>query len=258
MTIIRSVSLCKKPLLVLEIVGFLCVAISAFFPSSFLTILGLGIIFWGAILIYVTPSKNVPLSYVTASTIINANNIERVLQELNLNEKGIYLPPGNLKDVESTLVFIPDAPNQNLPRPEETGPDKLFSKKRTGLLLTAPGLALSKLFERELGVSFTKTDLFYVQSKLPNVLVEKMGICESAEILFQNNRISVEINGNIFREDCVQTSKFVRAHEILGCLFSSSIACVLAKATGKAIKIETEEHSENEKTTRIEFQIVEE
>lgn len=69
------------------------VAVSAFYASYFIAIFEVSLIFWGAILLYITPDKHVPLSLLNASAKANASNIERILTELNLSEKGVYLPP---------------------------------------------------------------------------------------------------------------------------------------------------------------------
>jgi hypothetical protein len=61
-------------------------------------------------------------------------------------------------------MFIPSKNNKALPKPEEINEEKLFSENPEGLFITPPGLALSKLFEKELGTSFTKTDINYMQT----------------------------------------------------------------------------------------------
>lgn len=239
-------------------IGIVCVGLSAFYASSYLAILGVSFIFWGGILLYITPSKHVPITFLTASTTTSMSNIERVLSELKFTEKGICLPPKNLQDPESSLVFIPKASKQGLPQPEETKMTELLSNKRDGLFLTPPGFALSKLFEQKLGVSFTKTDLSHIQKNLPKLLIDDMEIAENLQIQVQDNKVIFEITGNVFKEDCQETQKFPKTHNAIGCLLSSSLACALAKATGKAISIENEELSKDGKATKIEYQIMEE
>lgn len=239
-------------------VGIVCVAFSAFYASSYLAILSVSFIFWGCILLYITPSKHVPVTFLTASTTSNMSNIERVLSELKFNEKGICLPPKKLQDPESSLIFIPKTPKQNLPQPEETKKKELYSDKHDGLFLTPPGFALSKLFEQKLGGSFTKTDLSHLKKNLPKLLIDDMAIAENVQIQVQDNKVTFEITGNVFKEDCQETIKYPQTHNAIGSLLSSSLACALAKTTGKAIVIENEELSQDGKITKIEYQILEE
>jgi hypothetical protein len=236
--------------------GISLTVISAIYLSSFLAILGVGIIFWGAILFYITSDKRAPLTLLNASAAANAGNTERILTELNLTEKGRYLPPKYLKDYESSLVFIPERLYQRLPRISETTEKKLRFGNQAGLFLTPPGVVLSKLFEQALGVSFIKTDLVYVQQNFPKLLIEDMELVETAEIQTQNDKVTLEITGNIFNEVCRETQKLPRTHKAVGCLLSSAIACALAKATGKIVTIERETQTPDNKTTRIEYQII--
>ena len=239
------------------LLGIGIVAVSAFHASSFLAILGVAIIFGGAILLYVTPSKHVPLTLLNTSAEAATANIERLILELNLAEKGVYLPPKNLKNIESSLIFIPETPKTPLPTPEETN-EKLLTNKKTGAFVTPPGSALSRLFEEELGFSFTKTDLNQIQNKLPKLLVEDLELAEKAEIQIQDNTVTVEITGSVLDEICRQTDSQPKTHKQVGCLLSSAIACALAKATGKPVTIQNETRNQETKTTHIEYQIFEE
>ncbi|MGD0644627.1 MAG: hypothetical protein ABSA75_06955 [Candidatus Bathyarchaeia archaeon] len=269
------------------LIGIGIVAVSALYASSFLAILGVAIIFWGAILLYITPSKHVPLTLLNASAEPAAANIERLISELNLVEKGVYLPPKNLKDTEfslvfipetprtplstpeesvspenlkdteSSIVFIPETPKTPLPMPEETN-EKLLTNEKTGVLITPPGSALSRLFEEELGFSFTKTDLNQIQNKLPRLLVEGLELAENVEIQIQDTIVTLEITGSILDEICQQTDSQPKTHKQVGCLLSSAIACALAKATGKPITIQNETRNQETKNTQIEYEILEE
>lgn len=237
--------------------GIGIVAVSAFYASPFLAILGVAITFWGAILLYVTPSKLVPLTLLNVSAEAAVANIERLISELNLSEKGVYLPPKNLKNIESSLVFIPETPKTLLPTPEETN-EKQLTNKKTGALVTPPGSALSSLFEEALGFSFTKTTLKQIQNKLPKLLVDDLEIAENAEIQIRRNTVTLEITGSILDEICRQTDSQPKTHMQVGCLLSSAIACALAKATGKPVTIQKETRNQETKTTKIKYQILEE
>ncbi|MCW4004941.1 MAG: hypothetical protein NWE95_13635 [Candidatus Bathyarchaeota archaeon] len=231
---------------------------SAVYASSFLAILGVSLIFWGAILLYIAPTKQVPLTLLTASVTANSLNIERILAEHGLTHKGIYLPPKNLIDIESSLTFIPKKPNEPLPKSEDTTDEKLTSPTTSGVFITPPGLALSKLFEQELGVSFTKTNLKYLQEKMPRLLVENMGLAENVDVQTPNDTITVEITNSLFSSVCQENRKLPLTHNAVGCLLPSAIACAFAKATGKPIVIADERQGTDDNTTTIEYRILEE
>jgi hypothetical protein len=236
--------------------GVLLVVISIFYTSSFLAILGTSIIFWGAILVYITPTKHVPLALLNVATISPTTNIERILAEANLTEQGLYLPPRFIQDPESSIVFIPEHPGQPLPKLEDIEEEKLFPNRRNSVFITPPGLALSKLFEKEIKISFTKVDLNFVQQKLSKLLVKDMELVDTAELQIQNDIITIVLTGNVLNEICQETKKLTKTHKQVGCLLSSAIACVLAKASGKVITIYEDEQSPDGKTTRIKYKII--
>jgi hypothetical protein len=240
---------------VVIIFGIALTIFSGLNASSYLAILGVAVIVFGALLLYVTPTKHVPLKLLNATAYAMGANLERVISELNLTEKGVYLPPKNLENIESSLIFIPEAFKTMSTTLEETN-EKPLTNKKTGVFFVPPGSALSRLFEEELGFSFTKTDLNQLQNKLPKIIVEDMELAESAEIQTQGNIVTLEITGSILDEICRETDSQPKTHMQVGCLLSSAIACALAKSSGEPITIQNETRNQETKTTRIEYQIL--
>ena len=239
------------------VVGLASVAASVFVASFILAFIGIALTFWGALLLYIAPSKHVPLELLNATAAANLANIEKILANADLKGKGVYLPPKLLKNFESSLTFIPSTANQTLPTSEEVDEEKLYSKNPKGIFLTPPGLALSKLFEKQLGTSFTRTDLHFIQEKLPKLLIEDMEIAEDTQVKTEDSTVIIEITNHIFKELCEETKKMQRTHMSVGCPLSSALACALAKATGKPVTIEKEEQSEDGKTTTIQYHMLE-
>jgi len=239
-------------------VGSTLIATSLFYGSSLSAIMGLALTFWGAILLYVVPGKHVPLELLNAAAASTMVNVEKVLNESEIKGTGVYLPPKYLEDFESSLVFIPKETGNRLPSSQEVDAGKLHSGSPNGVFLTPPGLALSKLFEKELGMSFTKADLNVLKKELPRLLIEDLGIAEDVEIESQGNIMTIEVTNNIFNKLCDETRKLEKTHAAVGCVFSSALACAIAKATGKPVVIQKEELLNKGKTTRIEFHTLEE
>ena len=143
--------------------GVVMIVFSALNGSSFLAIIGVSVAFWSMLLLFFTPTKHAFLSLLKASASASGSNIERSLIEFDLVEKGVYLPPQNLRNFESSLVFVPKTSQTPLPTADEVS-DKLFTERKTGLFFTPPGLALSAMFENELGLSFRKISLPQMQN----------------------------------------------------------------------------------------------
>lgn len=249
-------SVTRIPTLVVLGIGLFIIALSALYASSFLVIIGVSVAFWSAVLIYITPSKHVPLTLLNVCADPNSSNTERILTQFGSEEKGIYLPPNRINDIESSLVFIPATPTTPLPQPGEVPEQSLYNQKDE-LFVTPPGLSLCRFFEQELNISFVKTDLSYLQKTLPTLLVNRLEIAEKVEIQVNENLVHAQITGSLFNSICEKTKALPRAHQAVGCLLASAIACSLAKASGHAIRINKEVSNQQDETCIIEYQLLE-
>ncbi len=255
-TVLRKIGQTRLVSLFLLALGIFALAFSVVYASSVLAFIGLGLTLWGALLLYITPSEHVPLELLNATATPNLTNIEKIMTAYDLKEKGVYLPPKYLENGESSLVYVPSKDDQTLPKPEEIDEQKLHSENPNGVLLSPPGIALSKLFEKTLGKSFTRTDLNYIQNNLPKLLVEDMEIAENVELKTEYNIVTLEIINHIFKEICQETRKLQKTHKALGCPLSSAIACILAKATGKPVIIESNDLSADGKTIKTKYRVL--
>lgn len=224
--------------------GITVFVLSVFFVSSFMAIIGIALIFWCGFLLYVAPVKQVPVDYLTTLLGLDVSNIDRIIVEMNLSEKGIYLPPKNLKHIESSLIYIPKSISATLPKPEEDL-DRLSTKQKDGFFITPIGLPLSNLLETTLGQSFMNIENNNLQEVLYTLFVEKLEIAEGIEIQFEKSTVGIEIVGSIFASLCDESKNLSRTHSQVGCILSSAMACILAKTTGKPIKILTEKKTGN-------------
>ena len=238
------------------ITGVLLIVVSTLNGSSFLAILGVSVAFWSVLLLFFTPTKHTFLALLKASASAGGSNIERSLLEFNSAEKGVYLPPQNLRNFDSSLVFVPKPPRTALPAANETS-DKLFTEKKTGLFLTPPGLALSMMFEHELGLSFRKINLPQMQQMITK-LVHNLKFAEDAQVRIQEKNITLEVTGSIFNTLCQETRNTQpRTHAQVGCILASAFACAFAKASDKPITIQKDTLNPATKTLIIEYSMEE-
>jgi len=238
------------------ITGVAMIVLSALNDSSFLAIMGVSVSFWSMLLLFFTPTKHAFLSLLKASASASGTNIERSLIEFDLAEKGVYLPPQNLRNFESSLVFVPKTFRTALPTSDETN-DKLFTEKKTGLFFTPPGLALSVMFENELGLSFRKMPLPQMQSVIKR-LFHNLKFAEDAQVRIQDRTITLELTGSIFNTLCSETrNSQPRTHAQVGCILASAFACAFAKASDKPITIQKDTLNSDTKTLIIEYRMEE-
>ena len=146
-------------------VGGLSLIISVVFTSTVLAFIGLGLTFWGALLLFIRPRHYVRTDLMDSTALSSLKTIDRVITGLGYNEKGIYIPVSN---PEKTIVFVPSHPLKQIPKAEQVE-NQTFVKNPEGITIVPPGMALANLFEKELGVKFSEWSLEKMTERLPKL-----------------------------------------------------------------------------------------
>jgi len=238
--------------------GIISLISSILYESSILAFIGLGLTFWGALLLFIRPTKLVKADLLDSTAISSLKTINHIISNSNCKGKAIYLPPKYLKNIKGATVFIPSKKETILPSIEETAKEKIFLENPSGMCITPPGLALTNLFEKELKTNFLTTDITYLQNNLPKLFIEDLEIAENFEMNTENDTIHVKITETIYKNICKETRKLSKISNSIGCPLCSSIAIALTRATGKPITIEKTEISEDNKTIETYYRIIEE
>jgi len=241
----------------LLISGIIALVTSIVYSSSILAFVGLGLTFWGALLLYIKPTKYVKTSLLDSTAISSLKTIDQIITDLNYKGKAIYLPPRYVKELKGGKVFIPSKKDLAMPPVEEIAEEKVFLKNPKGMCLTPPGLGLVNLYENELGKDFAEVDLNYLQNNLPKLFVEGLEIAEDLEINIENNTIKAKITGSINKDLCNETRELPNICSSIGCPICSSIAIALTRATGKSVIIEKTEVPEDGETIETSFRLLE-
>lgn len=260
---------------ILLILGLIALLASVFYSSSVLAFMGLGLTFWGALLLYIRPEGYTRKALLNAAILPPLTTLDQMIQELNYRGNAVYLPPRYFANPENTGIYIAKQKLATLPPPEliKEYENRLFVKNPEGLLLTPPGAELAKIFEKKLRTSFTRVNLDYLQRNLPRLLIEDLEIAENVEIEILPSNVSAEaadspspvqtfhtvhvrITDSICREICEDTNKLTNICGRIGCPICSSIACALTKAAGSPVMIESSQTSKDTKTTEIVYKIL--
>ena len=237
--------------------GATALIISTIYSSTILALIGLGLSFWGILFLYAKPVQYMKAGLIDSTAIASLTTIDRVLNELNYQGKGVYLPPRYLKDFKSGTVFVPSKKETKIPGAEQLYRENVFIKNPEGLCLVPSGLGLTNLYETELGTDFAKVDLAYLQRNLPKLLIEGLEIVEDFEMNIEDNSIHIKIEGSSYADFCNKIRDLSNICGTFGCPLCSSIACALARTTGKPILMEKTVHSPDGKKLKIHFRILE-
>jgi hypothetical protein len=238
--------------------GSVALLTSIVYVSSILAFIGLGLMFWGALLLYIQSEEYTKKVLLDAAVLPPLATLNQIIHELDYKGKAIYLPPKYLKDPETNKLYIPKQKEGKLPTPEHILKQErqLFLKNPQGILLTPPGAQLTKLFEKILDTSFAKTDLQYITQNMPKLFIEDLEIAENLEIETRYDTIHIKITNAILKDVSNENRKLSHVYGTIGCPICSAIACALTKTTGKPIIIEEIQTSEDGNTIEATYRIL--
>jgi hypothetical protein len=257
--------------------GVAAILTSIAYTSSVLAFIGLGLAFWGAILLYIRPeeyTKKVLLEAVLSPSLTTLNEM---IQEFAYKGDATYLPPKYFAHPGTTKIYVSKRKDASLPAPEEIQKYENQPVARTtqGLLLTPPGTQMSRLLEKSLGTSFIVMDLESLQRKLPKHFIENLEIAENLEIQVENNKTGKKTDGTtsplpmkntsihakitkpIYEIIFKQTEDSQQSNALIGCPISSAIAIAIAKAAGKPVRITDLKSSEDGNILEASYEIIE-
>ena len=243
---------------ILLLFGAISLITSIIYVSSILAFIGLGLTFWGALLLFTRPTKLVKANLLDSTAISSLATINHIINDLKYKGKAIYLPPKYLKELKGGTIFIPSKKEVIIPPVEEVAKEKVFLENPNGICLTPPGLSLVNLYEKELGKDFAKVNLNYLQYNLPKLFIEGLEIAEDLEMNIEGNLIQVKITGSIYKNFCKEARKLSNICGSIGCPLCSSIAIALTRATGKPIIIKKTDLSKDNNTIEVYYQMIEE
>ena len=249
----RRLSSAKVISWVLLACGVASLIVSIVYTSSILAFMGLGLTFWGALLLYLK-TQEYAHKLLDTSVLPSLHTLNQLIRELNYKGNPVYLPPKYFENPEATKIYIPKQKEAGLPKPEEIqrNESRLFVKNSEGILLTPPGAELTKLFERTLETSFTKLDLKSLEQNLPKLFVEDLEIAENLEFQMKEDSIHLTITNSIYKD----LTNLPHVLDKIGGPICSAIACAITKAAGKPVIIEKIEISEDGKTTDAKFRLL--
>jgi len=264
-------------IVIMLLLGTISLTASIGYNSSILAFIGLGLVFWGAILLYIKPAEYARKTLMEAVLSPSLTTLNQMIQDLGYKGDATYLPPKYFANPENTKIYISKYKHTNIPTPEQIQnyENQPIARTTQGLLITPLGIQLVKLLEESLGTSFIKTDLKNLQQKLPKLIIEDLEIAENLEIQEQNGqterkedpsasgtqmknttihaKISRPIFGNMLKdaEDPTQLASSIT------CPVCSAIAMAITKATGKPVRITDTKSSEDGNVIETTYEIIE-
>jgi len=232
--------------------GAVALISSVIFFSSVLAFIGLGLTFWGALFLFIRPVAYVKAKLLDATAVSSLIAVDKILSEEACQGKGLYLAP----KYADGMVFIPANDEVTIPSTDEIGGGKVFLENPKGICLSSPGYGLAKLFEKELGVDFSKVDLDYLQKNLPKLLVEDLEVAEDFSMNVDGEFVEFRMVGSIHQDLCREAKKLTNICLRVGCPICSAIGCVLAKVTGNSVVFEGDKLSSDRMEVKARYRTI--
>lgn len=233
---------------------------SMVFSSSVWALVGLVLTFWGVFFFFLKPTSLVKADLLDSAYFSLLENVNRLFSDYGLKGKGVYLPPRYFEELSGGLVFVSAKEEVFVPTLGEVrkAEDSIFLKNPSGVCLVPSGVALTNLLERELGNSFAKVNLEYLERNLPRAFVEALEVAEDFELSVEGGRVHVRIEGSVYKDLCDEVRGLSRVCGSFGCPLCSSIACALARASGRPVVMDGNEFSRDGKVMDVYYRVLEE
>jgi hypothetical protein len=220
------------------IVGLVALVLSIAYSSVVLAFIGLGLTLWGGLFLFVKPAKYTKASLLGSTVRPSLIALDKILSGLSYEGQGVHLPPSRFEGLKRGVVFVPKRKETILLPAEGVAEETAFVENPEGICLPALGQDLLVLYEKELKKDLSGADLSYIKSHLPKLFTENLEMLEDLEIDENEGNVKLKMFGSIYNDLCNYLSNHTSVCARFGCPFSSSVACALAKATGKAVIIE--------------------
>lgn len=228
----------------LIIFGSVAIAVSYFTfnntaLASILLFAGLGTTYLGIISLFLSPERFVSEKILEKSNLSSIIVINNIIQELQIQSKGIYF----LSENEIRVII----PLRSDYKPKKEILQRTFQigdPGGTALMIIPLGYSLMQMAEKE------GADWGDLSQALNEVLVDGLELARSIEVM-QDRDVTVKVNEPLYINLCERVSREAPRICDIGCSFCSLIACIVTKSTEKNVIIEKVEHDKNSIVARF-------
>jgi hypothetical protein len=262
--------------------GITLFVLSVFLNSQIISVIGLGLIFWGALFLLITPLKYVEGNFLISSTLPAYMTIDRMLKDLNPKNEAYNIPscprnvylPEHLRGLRETVTFIPAEHAAEKIEIQETtiasgdkflfenpkellisiARDKFLIENPKGLIITSPGIGLLDKIEQKSNTDLAKIPPNELDDILPSMLNE-LYLTKEIRMTTHENTVILQVKGSLYQN--LYNQKYnLTSINIIGCPIVSAAACAIAESTGRPILIQKIKAAPDGKTITATFKII--
>ena len=243
--------------------GILAILFSISTESQIFALIGLGLVFWGALFYLMKPEKLVEASLLYNTSMNTYLTTDRIINDLNYEGNGYYIPPypqdvylpEYLKGLKASVVFVSAKNDSEMPSIEEMAKGKFLSKNKKGVLLTPPGSGILTQIEDKSKVDFSKMDLDDLCDVLPTFIMQDLNLAKELTMNLEGDQVHLAMFDSLYKNFYSPNSN-LKSVSFLGCPIASAIASAISKASGKPVIIQKQELSPDDLAVNVWFQVL--
>ncbi len=223
------------PLSVFLLSGGAISLISAYiYSSTFLLLIGLGVIYTGAVIFYITPSRYIPYSILYELSLSMSRLLNNVISDTR-DKRAIILHTNDINGLVYGHIFITDTTNPKLPR--DVSSNNMFYDNPRGVLLPSPLYGIVTLIEKDLNTNLASTTLESMKFTLSDIFKHLLKLVDDISIEVMDNSIKIVFKGEDAIALCraAERSTPLRGHP--SCPICTSTAFIISKMMNKPIFI---------------------
>ena len=242
--------------------------LAQFIPSitgnpQILAFIGLGLVLWGSLFLFIRPISYVKSSLLEATAISIYTTIDRIEKDLKYNSKSYYIPPypkevyipEHLKGLKEMIVFISADDDTKLPSIEGIASNRFMQEDPEGIFISPPGLGLVDQFEKELRMKITQIDLKDLCEILPKIILENLQLAKEVAMEIEENQINLKVTDSLYKH--LYQEADLKSIHFIGSPLESAIACAIAISTGKTVTIQESKIHPDSDTIEVIYRLVE-
>jgi len=219
--------------LVFLLIGIGLLVSELFFEGALPLVLGAGTSFLGVYTIAMSTERYVKADVLVAGFEASMENIDRVLRELKVSGRAVFLPK---RYAGEPRIFLP-ARTGEITLPDLRGDPTFLTgveADEAGILLFPPGHGLCILLEGELESEMEGLEPEAVATMIPPLLCQGLGLAKSIDI--DEEKLTLELRSPV-------TFGFygrnLKGAEQIGCPVSSCISEALSRSLDAALMVES-------------------
>jgi MFS family permease len=224
---------------------------SSYYP---VTLVGLGLLFWGVIVAYISGTEYVNRSVLEATENSYLTIINEFKKKAKLGDVAIYLPPKYASNFANEVCFIRKNEKSPLNIARIVSENRLLGDE-SGIVV-APGYQLMRLFEKKLNKTFLGSDFLFFARNLQRLLVDELELAQNVLVKDNGNKVYVTLVNSIYSDLYKEAQNFNDTLNSIGDSLSSALACALANSTGNPVMIENHKISEEGRRVRVSYVIL--